>query len=74
MRGKPRKLVAAGHGVHGDMDFDAVFMGKADGLGQLLRRKVSREGAHTEACPCQIDRIRAVENGHFQPLHIAGGR
>ncbi len=64
------RLPVAGHGVDGHMDPDPVLMGKADRPGQLLPGEVSRKGAHPEALPGQIHRIRAVEHRHAQALHV----
>ena len=71
--GKAGYLVIARHGVHGDVYPDPMGVGIFHGHGQLFRGEVPREGAHSEAGACQIHGVRAVENGHFQPLHVPGG-
>ena len=45
-------------------------MGKGHRLRQFLVGEVPGEGTHSEALPRQIHRVRAVEHGHFQPLHV----
>ena len=66
-------FVISRHGVHGDVALDTVVMGKLHRLGQLLRGEVSGKGTHAEAGSGQIDRIGAIEHGHFQPFHVTGG-
>ena len=65
-------LIIAGHGVYGHMNFHTVAMGKFHSLGHFLRGKVTGEGTHTKVSTCQVYGIRAIQNGHFQPLHITG--
>ena len=71
--GQAADFFVTGHGVDGHMDLNTVAVGKFHGLWQLLRSEVTCEGAHTEVGTSQIYRIRAIQNGHFQPFHIAGG-
>ena len=59
-RGKRGCLIVARHGIDRHMHAHTVLVGKRDCLRQLLRRKISGERAHTEACTRQIDRICAV--------------
>ncbi len=66
-------FLVAGHNVHGYMGLDTMVVGEFHRLRKLLRGEVTGEGTHTEVSSCQIHRIRTVENGHFQPLHISGG-
>ena len=54
------RLLPAGHGVHRHMDGSAVLVGIAHRLGQLLRRKIPREGTHPEGSPRQIHGVRPV--------------
>ena len=71
--GQTGDLFVAGHGVHSHMDLDTVVVGKGNGYRQLLRGEIPRKGTHAEIRPCQIDRVCAVKNGHFQPFHIPCG-
>ena len=54
------RLLPAGHGVHRHMDGSAVLVGIAHRLGQLLRRKIPRKGAHSEGRSRQIHGVRPV--------------
>ena len=63
-------LVVPGHGVDGAVDPDAVVVGEGHRLGQLLRGEVAGKGPHAEAGARQIYRVRTVEHGHLQPLHV----
>ena len=54
------------------MGFYPMSVGKSHRLGQLLRGKIPRKGAHAKVGTCQVYRIRTVENRHFQPFHIPG--
>ena len=56
------------------MHLDAVAVGIAYRLGQLLGGKIPREGAHPEAGARQIDGVRAIEHCHFQFFHVPRGR
>ena len=58
-------FLVSGHGIHGNVYLHPVAMGKFHRLGQLLRGKIPREGAHSKACPSQVDRVRTVKDGHF---------
>ena len=66
-------LPAARHGIDCHMDAHALLMGEAHRPGQLLRGKIPRKGAHPKAFPRQVDRIRAIQHRHPQPLHVPGG-
>ena len=70
MRRQADDLNPPGHGVDGAVDPYIVRMGIGYRRLQLIRVKVSGEGPHTEVRTCQIYSVRAVEHGHFQPLHI----
>ena len=63
-------FLISGHGVYRHMTGYTVFMGEFHSGRNFLRGEISGKGAHTEVRSCQIDGIRAVENGHFQPFHI----
>ena len=54
------------------MNLDPVAVCEAYRLRQGLRGKIPREGPHTEAGACQIDRVRTVEYGHIQLFQIPG--
>ena len=68
--GKMHDFLVAGHGVDGHMYLYTVAVGKFHSLGHLLRGKVTGEGAHTKVSTCQVNGIRTVKHGHFQPFHI----
>ena len=63
-------LIISGHSVDGAVNLDPVSMGKSHCPGQLLRGKVPGKSSHAEIRTRQIHSVRAVENRHFQPLHI----
>ena len=64
------RLVVPGHGIDGAVDPDAVAVGKGHRLGQRLIGEVPRKGPHPKAGARQIHCVRAIEHGHFQPLHV----
>ena len=64
------RLVVPGHGLDGAVDPDAVAVGKGHRLGQRLIGEVPRKGPHPKAGARQIHCVRAIEHGHFQPLHV----
>ena len=72
MGGEGIHLAAAGHGIDGDMDPDAVVMGIGHRTGQLLRGEIPGEGAHPEGGACQIHGVGTIGHGHFQLFHVPG--
>ena len=65
------QFVAAGHRVHRDVRPDAVIVGKAHRLAQLVGAEVARERPHAEAGAREVHRVRAVEHRHAELFHIA---
>ena len=63
-------LMVSGHGVHRDMDPNAVAVGKGHRPWQLLRGEVPGEGAHAKGRPRQVYGVGPVEHRHPQPLKI----
>ena len=72
MGGEGIHLAAAGHGIDGDVDPDAVVMGIGHRKGQLLRGEIPGEGAHPEGGACQIHGVGSIGHGHFQLFHVPG--
>ena len=67
------RLAVAGHGVAGDVDPDALPVGRLHRLGQPLPVEVSGKGPHPEGAARQIHRVRAVGQRHVQPLPVPRG-
>ena len=63
-------FVVARHDIDRAVHLHARVMRKLDRLRQLVRGKVGGKRAHTEAGSGQIDRVRAVGDGHAQLFHI----
>ncbi len=59
MGGEGIHLAAAGHGIDGDVDPDAVVMGIGHRKGQFLRGEIPGEGAHAESGARKVHRIGA---------------
>ena len=58
--------------VHGHMGLNPMVVGEFHRLRKLLRGEVASKGPHTKVGAGQINGIRAVKDGHFQPFHVPG--
>ena len=71
--GQPVHLLVSGHGVAGHVEGHPPAAAQVRRPAELLRGKVSREGAHAEGVPRQIDCVRPIGHGHLQPLPVPRG-
>ena len=71
---QPFQIAVPGNDIDGDVDFLSPLMSEGQGFFHFFRREIAAIGPEAEAFPREVDRVRAVADGHFQFFHIARRR